>query len=89
MELREKVTYGLECCLPMTTKDGQADCKSCPYDRPITLEGVVCECIHELMMDALELVKGQEAQRDYEAAAEMAEYCEHYEPAYNPEDGSM
>ena len=57
MELREKVIKGIECCLPMTAKDGQADCKSCPYDRPITLEGGVCECIHELMMDALELVK--------------------------------
>ena len=57
MELREKVVKGFECCLPMTTKDGQADCKACPYDRPITLEGGVCECIHELMIDALELVK--------------------------------
>lgn len=60
MELREKVIKGFECCLPMTTKDGCADCKHCPYDRPITLEGGVCECIHELMMDALELVKTQE-----------------------------
>ncbi len=28
-------------------------------------------------------------QRDYEAAVEMTEYCERYEPTYNPEDGSM
>lgn len=89
MELREKVIKGIECCLPMTTRYGYADCKHCPYDRKITLEGGICECCHELMSDALELIKGQEAQRDYEAAAEMAEYCEHYEPAYNPEDGSM
>ena len=60
MELREKVIKGCECCLPMTTKDGQADCKSCPYDRPITLEGGVCECVHELMSDALELVKNEQ-----------------------------
>lgn len=39
--------------------------------------------------------KGQEEQeaknrkRDYEAAVEMAEYCERYEPTYNTEDGSM
>ena len=36
--------------------------------------------------------KKQEAQdrkRDYEAAVEMAEYCERYESTYNPEDGSM
>ena len=28
-------------------------------------------------------------QREYEAAVEMAEYCEHYEPTYNADDGSM
>ena len=28
-------------------------------------------------------------QRDYEAAVEMAEYCERYEPTYNVDDGSM
>ena len=59
MRINEKVIKGLECCLPMTTKDGQADCKSCPYDRPITLKGGVCECCHDLMLDALELVKTQ------------------------------
>lgn len=30
-----------------------------------------------------------EAQREYEAAVEYAEYCKQYEPTYNPEDGSM
>ena len=30
-----------------------------------------------------------QGQRDYEAAVEMAEYCEHYEPTYNADDGSM
>ena len=28
-------------------------------------------------------------QRDYEAAVEMAEYCERYESTYNANDGSM
>lgn len=28
-------------------------------------------------------------QRDYNAAIEMQQYCERYEPTYNPEDGSM
>ena len=37
----------------------------------------------------LELLKEQEAQRDYEASVDMAEYCERYEQTYNPEDGSM
>ena len=36
-----------------------------------------------------EEVKEQEAQRDYEASVDMAEYCERYEQTYNPEDGSM
>ena len=28
-------------------------------------------------------------QIEYEMAVEMAEYCEMYEPTYNPDDGSM
>ena len=31
----------------------------------------------------------QEAQQDYERNVEYAQYCERYEPTYNPEDGSM
>lgn len=31
----------------------------------------------------------QEAQQDYERSVEYAQYCERYEPTYNPEDGSM
>ena len=45
---------------------------------------------------ALALLKEQEpmmveerADREYQAAVEMAEYCERYEPTYNAEDGSM
>lgn len=30
-----------------------------------------------------------QAQREYEAAIELQQYCERYEPTYNPEDGSM
>lgn len=26
---------------------------------------------------------------DYEAASDMRDYCERYEPTYNPDDGSM
>jgi len=33
--------------------------------------------------------KYTQAQREYEAAVEMTEYCARYEPTYNPEDGSM
>ena len=35
------------------------------------------------------MLKEQEAQHEYEASIEMAEYCERYEQTYNPEDGSM
>ena len=46
--------------------------------------------VRKLICDnAIELLKEQEAQRDYEASVEMAEYCERYEQTYNPEDGSM
>ena len=36
-----------------------------------------------------EKLKLEEAQRDYEQSVEYAQYCERYEPTYNPEDGSM
>lgn len=31
----------------------------------------------------------QELKKDEESAVEMEQYCERYEPTYNPEDGSM
>lgn len=34
-------------------------------------------------------MKTEKAQRDYEAASDMRDYCEHCEPTYNPEDGSL
>ena len=53
----------------------------------------ICEAVHNAydqgFFNALKMTKKQEAQRDYEASIEMAEYCERYEPTYNPEDGSM
>jgi hypothetical protein len=56
----EKVIKGLECCLPMTTRNGLGDCENCPYDREITLEGGITECCHELMLEAHALLKAQE-----------------------------
>ncbi len=56
----------------------------------IDLERYLCHVsMEELLKDVLALLKEQEAQYDYEASIEMAEYCEHYEQTYNPEDGSM
>lgn len=31
----------------------------------------------------------RKSQREDEAASDMRDYCERYEPTYNPEDGSM
>lgn len=55
-----RVMKGLECCLPMTTRNGFADCKQCPYYRKITPDGGIIECCHDLMTDALALLKAQE-----------------------------
>ena len=66
MNEREKVIKGLECCLPMTTRKGLADCKQCPYDRKITLEGGVTECCHDLMADAIALLKEQKPMTEQE-----------------------
>lgn len=78
-----KVIKGLECCIKRDPDD-KARCDECPYDGA---------CLNRLKIDALALLKAQEqnedAQRYYEAAVEMAEYCERYEPTYNPDDGSM
>lgn len=39
---------------------------------------------------ALDMAIGAlKAQHDYETSVEVVQYCERYEPAYNPEDGSM
>lgn len=51
------VIKGLECCLPMTAKEGLGDCKNCPYDRKITLEGGICECCHKSYVGCLYTIK--------------------------------
>lgn len=50
----------MECCLPMTQRNGFGECKTCPYNRKITHEGGILECCHELMSDALALLKEME-----------------------------
>ncbi len=58
-------------------------CGECPYyeidDEPFA-------CRDMLLNDLNALLKRQ---REYEAAVEMEQYCEKYEPTYNSEDGSM
>lgn len=80
----EKVCKGLE--------ETIADALSC--GRP---KGYMTD--FKLIEDALFLIQQQQAriaeleaelgQKDYNAAVEMQQYCERYEPTYNPEDESM
>lgn len=56
---------------------------------PQMLTPEMCIRIGKAITSAIVLLKEQEAQRDYEASIEIAEYCERYEQTYNPEDGSM
>ena len=50
-------------------------------------------CMCQMIEDTLTLLREQQAQqqaqREYEAASELRDYCIRYEPTYNPEDGSM
>ena len=50
-------------------------------------------CMGQMIEDTLALLREQQAQqqaqREYEAASELRDYCIRYEPTYNPEDGSM
>lgn len=48
---REKVMKGLECCIKRNPDDNPR-CGECPYDGA---------CLNRLKIDALELLKGQEA----------------------------
>ena len=80
MSDRKKVISGLEHC--DFGSSGICYEKECPYYQSH-------DCTDELKNDILVLLKEQEAQRNYEASVEMAEYCERYEQTYNPEDGSM
>lgn len=87
MEQFEKVEKGLEVHIKPNSR-----CVGCPYPN----NGM---CGDQLYSDALDLIRQQQeriaeleaelGQRDYNAAVEMQQYCERYEPTYNPEDGSM
>ena len=85
MSDREKVIKGLEHCISELEYIDDNPCKGCPY---FVSDQYGCDRT-QMEKDALALLKEQEAQRDYEASVEMAEYCERYEQTYNPEDGSM
>ena len=76
-----QVMYDIERCISHVPDA----CRDCSHYNGTVGFG----CMEALMEDALALLKEQEAQRDYEASVDMAEYCERYEQTYNPEDGSM
>lgn len=55
-------------------------------------DGVTKEQFHAVMnnvVDALEHTDKGESWPYDEAASDMRDYCERYEPTYNPEDGSI
>ena len=89
MEQFEKVRKGLRCHSDVFNEE--PDCEHCEYDN--------ASCGYEIPSDALALIDAQQeriaeleaelGQRDYNAAVEMQQYCERYEPTYNPEDGGM
>lgn len=78
---REKVIEGLKHCPVYCNPE-------CPcYWNDIS---DFTECQIRLHVYAIDLLEEREqSQREYEAAVEMGQYCERYEPTYNPEDGSL
>lgn len=76
-----KLVQKYQICPPFVDCSPAASCDKC------IAEWLEIEVING--MTELERLKEQEAQRDYEQSVEYAQYCEEYEPTYNPEDGSM
>jgi hypothetical protein len=83
MSDREKIFDAFRNCIT------EPKCKDCPWEQCEQFNQKKVSIPVTLALDVLNLLKEQEAQRDYEASVEMAEYCERYEQTYNPEDGSM
>jgi hypothetical protein len=83
----EKVVKGLE-----TIAYNMPKIISWQYDDMLQNTVGTIECAIALIRQQQERIAELEAelgQRDYNAAVEMQQYCERYEPTYNPEDGSM
>ena len=72
---KEEVIKALEIC---TSYD--RDCTKCPYQSYQT-------CTDNLMWDALDVLKNEEIY--YQRAVEEYQHNAHYEPSFNPDDGSM
>jgi hypothetical protein len=96
MEQFENVCKGLECCIESNGSNCPGEC---PY-KDICFARIGTQDIYvHLFEDALALIRQQQeriaeleaelGQRDYNASVEMQQYCERYEPTYNPEDGSV
>jgi DNA-directed RNA polymerase subunit RPC12/RpoP len=58
-------------------------CGEYPFDNNVEIE------FHEPVEVLMWTSQRADSQRDYEAAVEMAEYCERYEPTCDPETGAM
>lgn len=81
MEQLEKVVKGLQTAVDSDWMWQKAD-----------YIAMICKDAIALIKQQQERIRELEAwlgQLNYNAAVEMQEYCERYEPTYNTEDGSM
>jgi len=62
--------------------------EKCPYYQGVCMLDESYVCFASSSYRNCELFK-EEEDREYQAQVEYQQYCEHYEPTYNPEDGSM
>lgn len=60
-------------------------CDYCPYQSTDKCE----ECHNRCLSYGLRQEESEAEELYYQAAVEYTEYCERYEPTYNPDDGSM
>lgn len=61
----------------------------CPHCGEYPFDSGVEIMFHEPVEVLMWTSKRTDVQRDYEAAVEMTEYCERYEPTYDSETGAM
>ena len=80
MENPRKVIEALEICTSI-----ERDCYKCPYQ-----EHTLCH--EDILYDCLELLRAYEHLEDmlnYQRAVEEYQHNAHYEPSFNPDNGSM
>jgi len=59
------------------------------YHKHNVKEGSQIDHALDMAISALRRSDEDDKDYDYERASDMRDYCERYEPTYNPDDGSM